>query len=118
MGGGLFTSDARVRAAVFSVAPLLGAGLVLHCATLMLEGVLLASKRGRWLAKVYWFNSLVFVSGLWFCSRFYSSLSFVWTAMVIFQVVRLSEFSSCVWGDLWARDGRASSPSPRQSRIR
>jgi len=99
--GPLFTRDLAVQAAVFRVAPLLGAGLLLHCATLMLEGVLLACQRGKWLAKVYWLNSAVFVSLLWIGGRLWGSLAFVWVAMVIFQVVRLSEFSTRVWGDHW-----------------
>lgn len=103
---GLFTRDPLVCSAVYGVAPLLGAGLMLHCATLMLEGVLLASARGGWLAKVYWLNSLVFVSALQLGAQRYGSLYFVWTAMVAFQVVRLSEFFSRVWLDNWgARAG-------------
>jgi len=104
--GELFTRDQAVRAAVLGVAPLMGFGLLLHCTTLMLEGVLLASGRGPWLAKVYWFNSVVFVSGLVFASRFSPGLSLVWGAMVAFQVFRLSEFSTRVWADHWGHTQR------------
>lgn len=103
LAGGVFTKDLNVRLAVQGVAPCLAVGLVLHCATLMLEGVLLASRRGQWLAKVYWLNSLVFTSGLYTIGRYYSSLYVVWGAMVVFQVVRILEFSSRVIGDHWRK---------------
>jgi len=113
--GGLFTTDMEVLRTLYPIAPLLAASLVLHCATLCLEGVLLASRRGAWLAKVYWVNSVVFVSALLVGGKHYNSLTFVWAALALFQVVRLSEFSWRVVRDQWvlnARTPAVSQPVP------
>lgn len=105
LAAGLFTRDLAVQSAIRSVAPLLGGGLLLHCTTLALEGVLLASNRGRWLAGVYWINSFIFIGGLFQGMRTGAGLLVVWAAMVLFQVVRLSEFASRVWLDQWKAKG-------------
>mmetsp|Transcript_74683 Transcript_74683/g.198194 ORF Transcript_74683/g.198194 Transcript_74683/m.198194 type:complete len:83 (-) Transcript_74683:18-266(-) len=77
----------------------------------MLEGVLLGSADGGWLAKIYWLNTLGFVSALWYAGKLYSSLSLVWMAMVVFQVVRLSEFSARVRQVAWAPGSRSTAPT-------
>ncbi|CAE8630922.1 unnamed protein product, partial [Polarella glacialis] len=101
--GSLFTKDEAVRSAVMRVAPLLGAGLLGHCTTLSLEGVLLATGRGRWLAGLYWVNTAVFVPAIIYGGCMHPNLSFVWGAMVTFQLIRLVQFCTRVWIDHWGQ---------------
>lgn len=99
-----FTVDASVRAGILDVCPLLAAGLVGHCTTLALEGVLLATGRGTWLARIYWLNSIVFVSALLAgtsSSWAHGGLVYVWACLTVFQVARLVQFGRRVWLDNW-----------------
>lgn len=91
--GDLFTKDAAVLQLVKSLGLQLAVSLLLHCFTLMLEGVLLSTSRGQWLAKTYWVNTLVFVPTLILCCRAFGSLGVVWWGLAIFNCIRLFQFS-------------------------
>ena len=83
----VFTSDPAVLAAMASCAPLIFLALLLHSSTMCSEGLLLASRQLKFLARTYAVNVLLFLSSLFFIAKSKLGLQAVWKGLFAFQLV-------------------------------
>ena len=90
----VFTTDAAVTSAIASAAPLLFIALVAHASCMCSEGLLMGARQLQFLARAYAFNVAVFLSALYFVARRAMGLNAVWSALAVFQYVRLTQFLS------------------------
>ena len=90
----VFTTDTAVTSAIASAAPLLFVALVAHASCMCSEGLLMGARQLQFLARAYAFNVAVFLSALYFVARRAMGLNAVWSALAVFQYVRLTQFLS------------------------
>lgn len=89
---GMFTSSLEVQQRMLSVAAYLVVSLALHANVVALEGVLFAARESRYLALAYAASTTVFTAAMVVARNFSPTLFTVWSALVLYQVVRLLQF--------------------------
>lgn len=90
--GHIFTTSAPVLEIMRSLVGYLAVSLVLHANVVALEGVLFAARQGSYLALAYAASTAIFSGAMVLARTFSPSLITVWSALVLYQVVRLMQF--------------------------
>jgi Na+-driven multidrug efflux pump len=92
--GRFFTTDPGVISMLHDSNMFLGLALVLHPVTMLLEGAVIGMRDFKSLVATYTITLGVHLGVLKF---FTNSLSEVWRAFFIFQLVTMSLYSGCIW---------------------
>jgi len=96
-GAGLFTTDAAVKAALRTTAPILGISVLMHAVALTCEGMLLAMRDLKFLSGSYVITTIATIALLLSTSR-PATLQASWWILAGFQGIRAFQFAiRSVW---------------------
>jgi len=94
----LFTTDPYITQQMKDLVPWLCTSLIAHASTMALEGIILAQRDVVYLASCYGINTALMVAGLWLTTNSLGlGIHGVWLGLLMFQVIRFTQFSSRVW---------------------
>ncbi len=92
--GGTFTSDWALVLLMSHVSPFMGLSVMLHPLTMALDGFIIAGSDSGYLVGTYIASLVVLLGQLKFvCKDFLG----VWHAILIFQMIRITQFGARVW---------------------
>lgn len=99
--GGIFTSDANLIRLMAHISPFMGLALSLHPLTMALEGSIIAANDAMYLVGTYGLTLAVLLAQLKFACKDFLG---VWHTLLLFQMLRISQFGIRVWKKTASKD--------------
>ena len=108
--GGIFTSDVNLIHLMAHISPFMGLALSLHPLTMALEGSIIAANDAMYLVGTYGLTLAVLLAQLKFACKDFLG---VWHTLLLFQMLRISQFGIRVWKKTASKDTGTQSTKTR-----